>query len=382
MKIAIAKERRPHERRVAATPDTIKRYLQWGFDVTVESGAGEGASISDAAFADAGATVAASRSEALSGSDIVLKVQRPLTESEGDDGLADVPDGAILIGLQNPYGDPGGVEAYAKRNITAFSMEMLPRISRAQSMDVLSSQSNLTGYKAVIDGAANYGRGMPMLMTAAGRINPAKVFVMGAGVAGLQAISIAKKLGAVVEANDIRPAVKEQVESLGGKFVDTGSPPDAETSGGYAKEAGEEFLKQQREILTKHISGADVLITTALVPGKKAPVLVTADMRRAMAPGSVIIDMAAGQGGNVEGSESGQTVVVDGVTIVGETNLPAQVANDASRMYARNVFAFLGEFIDKEGAMTFDVEGEILGAVSIVHDGAVRHEPTAKALES
>ena len=201
-------------------------------------------------------------------------------------------------------------------------------------------------------------------------------------MAGLAAVQTAKNLGAVVSAYDVRPVVREQVESLGGKFVDTGSPPDAETSGGYAKEAGEEFLKQQREILTKHISGSDVLITTALVPGKKAPVLVTAEMRRAMAPGSVIIDMAAGQGGNVEGSEPGQTVVVDGVTIVGETNLPAQVANDASRMYARNVFAFLGEFIDKEGAMTFDVEGEILGAVSIVHDGAVRHEPTATALES
>jgi NAD(P) transhydrogenase subunit alpha len=219
----------------------------------------------------------------------------------------------------------------------------------------------------------------PLMMTAAGTITPARVLVLGAGVAGLQAISTARKLGAIVEANDIRPAVKEQVESLGGKFVDTGAPPDAETAGGYAKEATAEFLKKQREILSAHIAQADVLITTALVPGRKAPVLVTAEMRRGMKPGSVIVDMAAGQGGNVEGSVAGERVVVDGVTILGDTNLPAQVAADASRMYARNVVAFLGEFV-KNGEVKLDMANEILGAVTVVHDGVVRHEPTAQAL--
>jgi len=216
-------------------------------------------------------------------------------------------------------------------------------------------------------------------MTAAGTLTPARVVVLGAGVAGLQAISTARKLGAVVEANDIRPAVKEQVESLGGKFIDTGAPPDAETAGGYAKETTAEFLQKQRETLTAHIAQADVLITTALVPGKKAPVLVTTDMRKAMKPGSVIVDMAASAGGNVEGTVVGERAVVDGVTIIGDTNLPAQVAADASRTYARNVLAYLGEFV-KEGEIALDLEGEVVGAVTIVHDGTIRHEPTAQAL--
>ena len=373
--IFVPKESAAGETRVAAIPETVKGMQKLSLTVQVERGAGLAAGFSDADYQEAGAELvdAAARSTA----DIVLGIQVP-----SPDLCSQQKAGSLLVCTLTPGNALDSIKALRDSKVTGIGLEFMPRITRAQKMDILSSQASCGGYQAVLLAAVHLPQMFPLMMTAAGTITPAKVLVLGAGVAGLQAISIAKKLGAVVEANDIRPAVKEQVESLGGKFVDTGSPPDAETSGGYAKEAGEEFLNKQREILTKHISASDVLITTALVPGKKAPVLVTEEMRSAMAPGSVIIDMAAGQGGNVVGSKPGETVVVDGVTIVGETNLPAQVANDASRMYARNVVAFLGEFIDKEGVMTFDVEGEILGAVSIVHDGAVRHEPTAKALES
>ncbi|MGC6487214.1 MAG: NAD(P) transhydrogenase subunit alpha [Planctomycetota bacterium] len=373
--IFVPKESAAGETRVAAIPETVKGMQKMSLTVQVERGAGVAAGFADADYEEAGATLvdAAARGQA----DLVACVQVPPPEL-----CAQQKAGSLLVCTLTPADAPDSIRALRDGKVTAVGLEFMPRITRAQKMDILSSQASCGGYQAVLLAAVHLPQMFPLMMTAAGTITPAKVLVLGAGVAGLQAISIAKKLGAVVEANDIRPAVKEQVESLGGKFVDTGSPPDAETSGGYAKEAGEEFLKQQREILTKHISASDVLITTALVPGKKAPVLVTEAMRRAMAPGSVIVDMAAGQGGNVEGSVAGETAVVDGVTIVGEVNLPAQVANDASRMYARNVLAFFGEFIDKEGVMTFDVEGEVLGAVAIVHDGVVRHEPTAKALES
>ena len=363
------------ETRVAAIPETVKGMLKLSLTVQVERGAGLTAGFSDDDYQEAGAELVDASARATA--DIVLGIQVPSPEV-----CSQQKAGSLLVCTLTPGNALDSVKALRDSKVTGIGLEFMPRITRAQKMDILSSQASCGGYQAVLLAAVHLPQMFPLMMTAAGTITPAKVLVLGAGVAGLQAISIAKKLGAVVEANDIRPAVKEQVESLGGKFVDTGSPPDAETSGGYAKEAGEEFLNKQREILTKHISASDVLITTALVPGKKAPVLVTEEMRSAMAPGSVIIDMAAGQGGNVVGSKPGETVVVDGVTIVGETNLPAHVANDASRMYARNVLAFLGEFIDKEGVMTFDVEGEILGAVSIVHDGVVRHEPTAKSLDS
>ncbi len=373
--IFVPKESAAGETRVAAIPETVKGMQKLSLTVQVERGAGLAAGFPDADYEEAGATLV--DADARSSADIVLGIQIPTP-----DLCSQQKAGSLLVCTLTPGNALDSIKALRDGKVTAVGLEFMPRITRAQKMDILSSQASCGGYQAVLLAAVHLPQMFPLMMTAAGTITPAKVLVLGAGVAGLQAISIAKKLGAVVEANDIRPAVKEQVESLGGKFVDTGSPPDAETSGGYAKEAGEEFLNKQREILTKHISASDVLITTALVPGKKAPVLVTEEMRSAMAAGSVIIDMAAGQGGNVVGSKPGETVVVDGVTIVGETNLPAQVANDASRMYARNVIAFLGEFIDKEGTMTFDVEGEILGAVSIVHDGAVRHEPTAKALEN
>jgi len=378
MKIAIAKERRPHERRVAATPDTIKRYLQWGFDVSVESGAGEGAAIPDAAYAEAGATVAPTRAEALAGADIVLKVQRPRTQADGgEDGLSDIPEGAMLISLQNPYGDPVGVEDYAKHNIVAFAMEMLPRISRAQSMDVLSSQSNLTGYKAVIDGAANYGRGMPMLMTAAGRINPAKVFVMGAGVAGLQAIATARRMGAIVSATDVRMAAKEEVASLGASFVmvepdegDTG-----QTAGGYAKEMSDDYKRRQAELIADHIKDQDIVITTALIPGRPAPVLVNDDMVASMKPGSVIVDIAAEQGGNCTQTKPGEKHVTDnGVIILAELNLPSQLAADTSALYARNLQNFIELLVDKdEKKITIDWEDEIIVGTCLTRDGKIVH---------
>ncbi|MFK7739486.1 MAG: Re/Si-specific NAD(P)(+) transhydrogenase subunit alpha [Planctomycetota bacterium] len=371
--IFVPKESADGEARVAAVPETVKGMQKLSLEVQVERGAGLAAGFVDAEYEEAGAKLvdAGARKDA----DIVLGVQVPTADLCKQQKKA-----AKLICTLTPGNALDSIKALRDAGVTGIGLEFMPRITRAQKMDILSSQATCGGYQAVLLAAVHLPQMFPLMMTAAGTITPAKVLVLGAGVAGLQAISTARKLGAVVEANDIRPAVKEQVESLGGRFVDTGTPPNAETTGGYAKETSQEFLKKQRETLTEHITGADVLITTALVPGKKAPVLVTAEMRKAMRAGSVIVDMAAGQGGNVEGSKPGETVVVDGVTILGETNLPARVAADASRMYARNTLAFLGEFIDKEGTVTFDVENEVLGAVAIVHDGTVRHEPTAQAL--
>jgi NAD(P) transhydrogenase subunit alpha len=370
--IFVPKESAAGETRVAAVPETVKGMQKLGLSVQVERGAGAAAGFVDADYATAGATLveAASRSSA----DMVIGVQTPTPEQ----ARAQKP-GSLAICTLTPGVQLPSMRAMREAKVTAIGLEFMPRITRAQKMDILSSQATCGGYQAVLLAAVHLPKLFPLMMTAAGTITPARVLVLGAGVAGLQAISTARKLGAIVEANDIRPAVKEQVESLGAKFVDTGVPPDAETKGGYAKETSAEFLQKQREILTQHITQADVLITTALVPGKKAPLLVTAGMRKGMKPGSVIVDMAAGQGGNVEGSVSGQRVVVDGVTILGDTNLPAQVAADASRMYARNVVAFLGEFV-KNGEVKLDLQNEILSVVTIVHDGVIRHEPTALAL--
>ena len=370
--IFVPKESAAGETRVAAVPETVKGMQKLGVQVQVERGAGIAAGFPDADYETAGAALV--DASARSSADLVLGVQTPTPEQARAQKA-----GALLICTLTPGVQLPAVKALRDAKVTAIGLEFMPRITRAQKMDILSSQATCGGYQAVLLAAVHLPRLFPLMMTAAGTITPSRVLVLGAGVAGLQAISTARKLGAIVEANDIRPAVKEQVESLGAKFVDTGAPPDAETKGGYAKETTAEFLKKQREILTSHITQADVLITTALVPGKRAPVLVTADMRKGMKPGSVIVDMAAGQGGNVEGSVAGQRVVVDGVTILGDTNLPAQVAADASRMYARNILAFLGEFV-KAGVVNLDLNNEILGAVSIVHDGVVRHEPTAQAL--
>ncbi|HEX5052609.1 MAG TPA: Re/Si-specific NAD(P)(+) transhydrogenase subunit alpha [Planctomycetota bacterium] len=370
--IFVPKETADGETRVAAVPETVKGLTKLGLQVQVERAAGTAAGFPDADYETAGAALvdAAQRRSA----DIVLGIQVPSGEQASSQKA-----GSVLICTLTPGTNLEVVKALRDAKVTAMGMEFMPRITRSQKMDVLSSQSTCSGYQAVLLAAVHLPKMFPLMMTAAGTLTPARVLVLGAGVAGLQAISTARKLGAIVEGNDIRPAVKEQVESLGAKFVDTGAPPDAETKGGYAKETTQEFLQKQREILTRHIGQADVLITTALVPGKKAPVLVTAEMRRAMKPGSVIVDMAAGQGGNVEGTKPGERAVVDGVTIIGDTNLAAQVASDASRMYARNVLGFLGEFV-KDGAVNLNFDNEILAAVTIVHDGVIRHEPTGQAL--
>jgi H+-translocating NAD(P) transhydrogenase subunit alpha len=370
--IFVPKESAAGETRVAAVPETVKGMQKLGLQVQVERGAGASAGFPDADYEAAGATLV--DASARGTADMVFGIQTPAPEQ-----AKAMKPAALLICTLTPGVQLPAIKALRDAKVTAMGLEFMPRITRAQKMDILSSQATCAGYQAVLLAAVHLPKMFPLMMTAAGTLTPSRVLVLGAGVAGLQAISTARKLGAIVEANDIRPAVKEQVESLGAKFVDTGTPPEAETMGGYAKETTAEFLKKQREILSAHIATADVLITTALVPGKKAPVLVTAEMRKGMKPGSVIVDMAAGQGGNVEGSVSGQRTVVDGVLLLGDTNLPAQCAADASRMYSRNVLAFLGEFV-KAGVVNLDLNNEILAAVTIVHDGTVRHEPTALAL--
>tara|TARA_B100000029_G_scaffold515245_1_gene621318 strand:- start:4960 stop:6171 length:1212 start_codon:yes stop_codon:yes gene_type:complete len=378
MKIAIPLERRAHERRVAATPDTVKRFISMGVEVSVESGAGEKASILDNDYVVAGATIHKTRVETFKGADIILKVQRPRTTSDGGaDGLGDYPDGCILVALHNPFGDPIGVEHYAAKNIVSFAMEFLPRISRAQSMDALSSQANLAGYKAVVDAAAEYGRGIPMMMTAAGRINPAKVFVMGAGVAGLQAIATARRIGAVVSATDVRAVAKEEVESLGATFVMVESENDdsGQTEGGYAKEMSDDYKRRQAELIATHISGQDIVITTALIPGRTAPVLINDEMIASMKAGSVILDLAVEQGGNVTRSVGGKIITTEnGVVIMGHFNLPSRLASDASALYARNLYNFVELMIDKETQqLEIDWDDEIISSSCLTRDGKIIH---------
>ena len=371
--IFVPRETAPGETRVAAVPETVKALVKQGHSVQVERGAGQAAGFSDADYESSGAVLCGA--DARRSADIVFGVVAP------DASVAATHKrGSVLVSGLLPGQNLATIAALRDAGASACALEMMPRITRAQKMDILSSQATCAGYQAVLVAAATLPKMFPLLMTAAGTITPARVLVLGVGVAGLQAIATAKRLGAVVEANDIRPACREQVESLGAKFVDTGAPPDAETKGGYAKEASAEFLRKQREILTQHISQADVVITTAQVPGRKAPVLMTAEMVAAMKPGSVIVDMAVSSGGNVEGSVAGRVVDVGGVKIVGEANLAAHTAADASRMYARNVLAFLPEFVTKEGVVKVDLANEIMAAVVVVHDGAVRHAATAQAL--
>ncbi len=377
MKIGIPRERRPHELRVAATPDSVKKLLALGAEVLIESGAGAGASYTDEAYAAAGARLVPDEAALLGEADVVLKVQRPMTEAEGGpDELAMMKPGAVLIGILAPFAARDQLAAYAGRPVDAFALEFMPRITRAQSMDVLSSQSNLAGYRAVIDAAAEFGRAFPMMMTAAGTIAPAKVMVMGAGVAGLQAIATARRLGAVVSATDVRPAAKEQVNSLGATFVtvDEEAMKDAETAGGYAKEMSEDFQKRQAEFVAGHIAKQDIVITTALIPGRPAPRLVTADMVRAMKPGSVIVDLAVEAGGNCELAEHGQIVRKHDVAIVAHANVPSRLASDASLLYARNLFNFLSAFWDKETkAPVLPDDDEIVKGVRLTKDGKAVH---------
>ena len=373
MKIAIPKERRPGETRVAASPDLVKKLVGQGFEVTVEKGAGTAAAFTDAAFKEAGATIAKDASSTLGSADMVFKIQRPVIEGE-DNELALMKKGAVLIAHLGALYNRDDVEAYAKAGITAFAMELMPRISRAQSMDILSSQSNLAGYRAVIDAAAEYSSAFPMMMTAAGTIAPAKVFVMGVGVAGLQAIATAKRLGAVVTATDVRPATREQVQSLGGKFltVDEAMEKDAETAGGYAKAMPPEYMEKQKQVVAEHIKKQNIVITTALIPGRPAPVLVTEDMVKTMLPGSVIIDLAVEAGGNCPLSQSGKVVVKHGVKIVGHTNVPGRLATDASTLFAKNILNFITPHIKKEtGTVDFDWADETVKGTLVTRDGQV-----------
>jgi NAD(P) transhydrogenase subunit alpha len=375
VKIAIPKERRQYESRVAASPDTVKRMVGMGLELVVESGAGAGASYPDSAYQAAGATIAPDAAAALGDADIVLKVQRPIVGG-AEDELGAFKRGSVLVATLQALQHPDEVASYAAAGITAFAMELIPRITRAQSMDVLSSQANLAGYRAVLDGATEFGRAFPMMMTAAGTVAPARVLVMGAGVAGLQAIATARRLGAVVSATDVRAVAKEQVESLGATFltVDIEAMKAAETSGGYAKEMGEDFQRRQREHLQEALKKIDIAICTALIPGRKAPILITKEMVAVMRPGSVIVDLAVEQGGNCEGSELGQVVTTpNGVKIVGHANVPSRIAVDASQLYARNLLNFLALIIDKEKSLKIDPDDEIIKGTLLTRDGAVVH---------
>jgi len=376
MKLAIPKERRDHENRVAATPETVKKLVGLGLDVVVETGAGDKARYTDQAFEEAGAKIAKSAKEAYDGAEIVFKVRRPLTKDEGEDEVGQIKSGAMLVSILDPYQSRESVDLYAKGNINAFAMEFMPRITRAQSMDVLSSQSNLAGYRAVMDAAYEFGRAFPMMMTAAGTVAPAKVMVLGAGVAGLQAIATAKRLGAIVSATDVRLAAKEQVESLGGKFVmvESEEAKEAETAGGYAKEMSEDYKKKQAELVAATLAKQDIAICTALIPGRKAPVLITDEMVKSMKPGSIIIDLAVEQGGNCTLSKPGEIVEVNGVKIVGHYNVPSRVATDASALYAKNLLNFLTPLIDKEsGKLEINWEDEIITGTALTRDGKVVH---------
>jgi proton-translocating NAD(P)+ transhydrogenase subunit alpha len=375
MKVAIVKERRAFERRVAASPDTVKQMLALGLDVAVETGAGAGAFFLDTAYEAAGATIAADEAAALDGADIVLKVQRPLIGKGAQlNELKLMKKGAVLVGLLSPLDHAADVQAYAKAGVTALAMELVPRITRAQTMDVLSSQANLAGYKAAVDAAAEFGRAFPMMMTAAGTIKAARVLVMGAGVAGLQAIATARRLGAVVFATDVRAAAKEQVESLGANFlmVDEEAAKSAETAGGYAREMGEDYQRRQRDMVTEALKRIDIVICTALIPGRKAPILLTGEMLGALAPGAVVADIAVEAGGNVEGSKPEETVTTaGGVRIIGYANAPAHIPVDASLLYARNLSAFLALLVDKEKGLRIDTDDEIVKASLLTMDGAV-----------
>ncbi|MEE8559255.1 MAG: Re/Si-specific NAD(P)(+) transhydrogenase subunit alpha [Alphaproteobacteria bacterium] len=377
MKIAIPKERRAGEARVAASPDTVRKLVALGLEVIIEKGAGEGASIPDEEFTEAGAAIAGDEALALGDADIVFKVQRPLLrDGEGPDELSFMKEGSVLIGMLAQPADRRDAEAYAGRKITAFALELLPRITRAQSMDVLSSQSSLTGYKAVLDAAAEFGRAMPMMMTAAGTVAPARVVVLGAGVAGLQAIATARRLGAVVSAFDVRAAAREEVESLGATFIEV-SPEEedaAETAAGYAREMGEDYQRKQAAVIHETLKKQDIAICTALIPGRPAPVLITEEMVKSMKPGAVIVDLAVEAGGNCELSEYGKVVTAHGVKILGHANVPSRIAVDASALYARNLLNFLSPLIDVESKeLKIDWEDEIVKGTLLTRDGKIVH---------
>ncbi|EAQ34970.1 alanine dehydrogenase/PNT [Nitrobacter sp. Nb-311A] len=368
MKIAIAKEIDESEPRVAASPDTVKKFKALGADVAIEPGAGTKSGVPDSDFIAAGAEVS---TEAVKDADVIIKVRRPEASE-----LARYKRGALVIAIMDPYGNEAALKKIADAGVSAFAMELMPRITRAQVMDVLSSQANLAGYRAVIEAAEAFGRAFPMMMTAAGTVPAAKVFVMGVGVAGLQAIATARRLGAAVTATDVRPATKEQVESLGAKFlaVEDEEFKNAQTAGGYAKEMSKEYQAKQAALTADHIKKQDIIITTALIPGRPAPRLVTAEMVRSMKPGSVLVDLAVERGGNVEGVQAGKVVDLNGVKVIGFTNVAGRVAASASSLYARNLFSFIETLVDKTTkALAVNWDDELVKATALTRNGAIIH---------
>ncbi|MEO1089611.1 MAG: Re/Si-specific NAD(P)(+) transhydrogenase subunit alpha [Pseudomonadota bacterium] len=365
MKVGIPKEVRENERRVAATPDTVKKLVGQGHEIVVEAGAGSGAAIADSAYEAAGAAIS-DKAGAFSG-DVLMKVQRP-----DDAEMEMLRQGQLLVGMLDPYQHKDQVKAYADHGVTAFAMELLPRTTRAQAMDVLSSQANLAGYKAVVEAMAAYDRVMPMMMTAAGTVTPAKLFVIGAGVAGLQAIATARRMGAVVSATDVRPAAREEVQSLGAKFVGF-VPEDAATSGGYARPLTPEEQAEQAATVAEHLKGQDIVVTTAQIPGRAAPRIVTGEMVKSMRAGSVILDMAVESGGNVEGSKPGKVVKAGGVRIVGIANLPARLAPATSILYAKNLLNFVSLLVDKEQQLVVNKDDDLVVGTLLTEGGAVVH---------
>jgi NAD(P) transhydrogenase subunit alpha len=373
MKIGVAKEVEMGERRVALIPDTVSRLVKQGLEVWVEAGAGEQAFFADAAYEAAGATIITDTAHLWREADVLLKVSPPREREDGQHEADLLHEGATLISFLDPLGNPDGIKRLADRKVTAFSIELIPRTSRAQSMDALSSQAGLAGYKATLIAAAALPKFFPMLTTAAGTIPPAKVFVIGAGVAGLQAIATARRLGAVVEAFDIRPAVKEEVQSLGAKFVEVKLEEETVAAGGYAKEVSDAAKQKTQEAIAEHVKLSDIVITTAQVPGRKAPRLVTGDMIAQMKPGSVVVDMAAEQGGNCEGSEAGKDVIRNGVTLIGPTNLPSTMPVHASQMYAKNLLTLV-QYLVKDGVLTLNFEDDIISGTCVTHAGEVRNQ--------
>jgi NAD(P) transhydrogenase subunit alpha len=374
-RVAVLRERRPGENRVAATPETVRKLVALGLSVAIEGGAGAAASYPDEDYRSAGADIASNAEAALAAADILLAVHAPDKVA-----VKALKPGAVVVGLLDPYGNEALRTLLTDAQVTAFAMEFVPRITRAQAMDVLSSQANLAGYRAVIEAAEAYGRALPMMMTAAGTVAAAKVFIMGAGVAGLQAIATARRLGAVVTATDVRPAAKEQVESLGAKFiaVEDEEFKAAETAAGYAKEMSPAYQAKQAALVSDHIKKQDIVITTALIPGRPAPRLVSAEQLASMRPGAVVVDLAVERGGNVEGVRPDVIAEVAGVKVIGFQNLPSRIAADASNLYARNLLSFVGLLVNSEGALAPDLEDEILKGAMITHAGAVAH-PAFKA---
>jgi NAD(P) transhydrogenase subunit alpha len=380
MKVAVLKETRPDERRVALVASGVQALLKAGLSVTVEAGAGDASGASDDDYRAAGATVAASRDEALSDAGIVLRVNPPSLSDP--DETAGIASGAILVSFLSPLSNLDLVRRLADAKVTSISMELVPRITRAQSMDALSSQATAAGYKAVLLAAGHLPKFLPMFTTAAGTIRPGKALILGAGVAGLQAIATARRLGAVVEAFDVRPAVKEQVESLGATFLEAEEAVTAEGEGGYAKELSEDQHKRELELIAGAISSTDIVITTAQIPGREAPLLITEEMVQSMRPGSVIVDLAAESGGNCALTRAGETVIAGGVQILGPTNLPGDIPVHASQMYSKNITTLLAEFVGEEGAVTLDFENDVIGPATVTHAGEVKNERVQQALQT